>query len=172
MEINTHQENLVAAGLLYTIIACFMLTLFYSDIWKVGLLWNVKMWFSPVYLNCFLFFSFSSHRAFPLIFFFYSLLLLPHPLISLPFPGPGPSWQTQPSRVQASMLTQQNHSFPGPAPTPHSRISHLSAQRKGEGGSAQLPLSWQNASPWIFPHFHQQPCLALSPTPPLFLLSS
>lgn len=32
MEINTHQENLVAAGLLYTIIACFMLTLFYSDI--------------------------------------------------------------------------------------------------------------------------------------------
>lgn len=126
MEINTHQENLVAAGLLYTIIACFMLTLFYSDIWKVGLLWNVKMWFSPVYLNCFLFFSFSSHRAFPLIFFFYSLLLLPHPLISLPFPGPGPSWQTQPSRVQASMLTQQNHSFPGPAPTPPEYFSTLS----------------------------------------------
>lgn len=168
MDINTHQENLVAAGLLYTIIACFMLMFFYSDIWKVGLLWNIKMWFSPVYLNCLLFFSSSSHRTFPLMFFFYSLLLLPPPLISLLSPGPGPSWQTQPSWVQPSMLTQQNHSFLGPAPTPHSRISHLSRKKKGGGGISPTASELAKCLPLNLPTLSSTALLGTVPNTPSF----
>lgn len=91
--------------------------------------------FSLLFSFLFSFFFPSSLGTFPLVSFFYSFLFL-LPLISFPliFPassGLDPSWQKPPSWVQPSMLTQQNHSFLGPAPTPPSRISHLSRKRVG-----------------------------------------
>lgn len=122
----------------------------------------------PVYVTCclFPFFSFSQDisSCVLLSFLFHSSC----PLVCLlsfllPPLAPGPAGRhilprsnhpCSPSKSLLSWLcsypTQQEFSF---------------KQKKGGKKSAQLPPSWHNASPGIFSHFHQQPSLALSPTP-------
>lgn len=180
MAMNSHQENLGAVGLLSTVPCGLSLPVSFEHYFiltfrrEVGLLYGTELCLSPVYMICCLAFLFSlSHRTFAFVSFFYSPLFplplsSPH-LTSPSSPGPGPSGQTHTSEVRASMLTQQITPFLALL-LPHPAGILIEAEERGKK-SAQLPPSWQHASPGIFPHFHQQPSLARAPTPPPFLSS-
>lgn len=156
---------------MWSFAACFMWTLFYADIWEVG---GSALQHRNGALPClrdllpltFLLLPLIGHFLLPSSFILLYSCCPSVPLLSFPLPPlalipagrhilPRSSHPCSPSKSLLSWLcfypTQQEFSF---------------KRRKGRGESVQLPLSWQNASPGIFPHCHQQPSLALSPTPP------